>query len=41
MLEANMRARTFYLRYGFSETSGRMYSSLGKLPEIRLIAPLM
>jgi ribosomal protein S18 acetylase RimI-like enzyme len=40
VLEANTRARTFYTRYGFSETLDRTYSSLGNLPEIRLIAPL-
>jgi ribosomal protein S18 acetylase RimI-like enzyme len=36
VLEANIRARTFYTRYGFTETSARTYSSLGDLPEIRL-----
>ncbi|WP_427889426.1 N-acetyltransferase family protein [Kribbella sp. GL6] len=40
VLEANTRARTFYTRYGFSETADRTFSSLGNLPEIRLIAPL-
>ncbi|MGW7683743.1 N-acetyltransferase family protein [Kribbella sp. NPDC054772] len=40
VLEANIRARTFYTRYGFTETAGRTYSSLGKLPEIRLIRDL-
>ncbi|MFF0343626.1 GNAT family N-acetyltransferase [Kribbella sp. NPDC004875] len=40
VLEANSRARTFYTRYGFTETAGRTYSSLGKLPEIRLIRDL-
>ncbi|MGZ0151519.1 N-acetyltransferase family protein [Kribbella sp. WER1] len=40
VLEANTRARTFYTRYGFTETPDRTYSSLGNLPEIRLFAPL-
>jgi hypothetical protein len=41
VLEANIRARTFYTRYGFAETAGRAYSSLRKLPEIRLIRGLV
>jgi ribosomal protein S18 acetylase RimI-like enzyme len=41
VLEANIRARAFYRRYGFAETSERTHSSLGNLPEIRLIARLV
>ncbi|NUR99962.1 MAG: GNAT family N-acetyltransferase [Kribbellaceae bacterium] len=41
VLEANIRARTFYTRYGFMETTDRTHSSLGNLPEIRLIRALM
>ena len=37
VLEANIRARTFYMRYGFTETPDRTYSSLGNLPEIRML----
>jgi ribosomal protein S18 acetylase RimI-like enzyme len=40
VLEANIRARRFYTRYGFTETPDRTHSSLGNLPEIRLTAPL-
>jgi ribosomal protein S18 acetylase RimI-like enzyme len=36
VLEANTRARRFYARYGFTETTDRTYSSLNNLPEIRL-----
>jgi len=36
VLEANIRARHFYTRYGFTETGARSYSSLADLPEIRL-----
>ncbi|MFG1620415.1 GNAT family N-acetyltransferase [Kribbella sp. NPDC049227] len=36
VLEANIRARRFYARYGFTETTDRTYSSLNDLPEIRL-----
>jgi len=36
VLEANARARAFYRRYGFTETSARTTSSLGDLPELRL-----
>jgi ribosomal protein S18 acetylase RimI-like enzyme len=36
VLEANIRARRFYARYGFTETADRTYSSLNNLPEIRL-----
>jgi ribosomal protein S18 acetylase RimI-like enzyme len=35
VLEANERARGFYHRYGFAETSDRTASSLGGLPELR------
>ncbi|TCC18069.1 GNAT family N-acetyltransferase [Kribbella speibonae] len=41
VLEANIRARRFYTRYGFTETPDRTHSSLGDLPEIRLTAPLV
>ncbi len=41
VLEANIRARRFYTRYGFTETPDRTRSSLGDLPEIRLAAPLV
>lgn len=41
VLEANIRARDFYIRYGFTETSDRTRSSLNDLPEIRLTAPLV
>jgi ribosomal protein S18 acetylase RimI-like enzyme len=41
VLEANIRARRFYTRYGFTETPDRTHSSLGNLPEIRLTAPLV
>lgn len=41
VLEANIRARRFYTRYGFAETPDRTQSSLGDLPEIRLTAPLV
>ncbi|WP_410785139.1 GNAT family N-acetyltransferase [Kribbella sp. C-35] len=41
VLEANIRARRFYQRYGFTETPDRTHSSLANLPEIRLTAPLM
>jgi ribosomal protein S18 acetylase RimI-like enzyme len=40
VLEANIRARGFYARYGFTETADRTYSSLSQLPEIRLSLPL-
>lgn len=40
VLEANNRARRFYLRYGFTETTDRTYSSLGDLPELRMSASL-
>lgn len=40
VLEANNRARRFYLRYGFTETTDRTHSSLGDLPELRLTADL-
>ena len=40
VLEANIRARTFYTRYGFTETPDRTHSSLGNLPEVRLIRAL-
>lgn len=36
VLEANARARAFYRRYGFTETSARTTSSLNDLPELRL-----
>jgi ribosomal protein S18 acetylase RimI-like enzyme len=36
VLEANARARAFYGRYGFIETSTRTTSSLNDLPELRL-----
>lgn len=36
VIEANARARAFYRRYGFVETTDRTYSSLGDLPELRL-----
>ncbi|MFK4087337.1 GNAT family N-acetyltransferase [Kribbella sp. NPDC020789] len=36
VLEANTRARRFYTKYGFEETSDRTHSSLGDLPELRL-----
>ena len=36
VLEANTRARAFYRRYGFTETSDRTHSSLDNLPELRL-----
>ena len=39
VLEANTRARRFYLRYGFTQTVARTYSSLDNLPEIRLTMP--
>ncbi|MGW6201109.1 N-acetyltransferase family protein [Kribbella sp. NPDC055110] len=37
VLEANIRARRFYTRYGFTETPDRTHSSLSNLPEIRLV----
>jgi ribosomal protein S18 acetylase RimI-like enzyme len=37
VLEANERARGFYRRYGFRETADRAYSSLGDLPELRMV----
>jgi ribosomal protein S18 acetylase RimI-like enzyme len=40
VLEANERARAFYERYGFTQTSDRAYSSLGRLPELRLLLDL-
>jgi ribosomal protein S18 acetylase RimI-like enzyme len=40
VLEANVRARRFYTRYGFTETTDRTHSSLNDLPEIRLVADL-
>ncbi|MGW5194711.1 N-acetyltransferase family protein [Kribbella sp. NPDC004138] len=40
VLEANIRARRFYTRYGFTETADRTHSSLDNLPEIRLSASL-
>lgn len=40
VLEANVRARAFYRRYGFVETPDRTRSSLGDLPELRLVLPL-
>jgi ribosomal protein S18 acetylase RimI-like enzyme len=40
VLEANIRARRFYQRYGFTETPDRTHSSLANLPELRLTAPL-
>jgi ribosomal protein S18 acetylase RimI-like enzyme len=36
VLEANVRARAFYRRYGFTETADRTHSSLNNLPEVRL-----
>ncbi|MGC4940523.1 GNAT family N-acetyltransferase [Kribbella sp. DT2] len=36
VLEANARARAFYNRCGFVETTDRTYSSLADLPEVRL-----
>jgi ribosomal protein S18 acetylase RimI-like enzyme len=36
VLEANTRARAFYIRYGFTETPDRTHSSLNNLPELRL-----
>jgi ribosomal protein S18 acetylase RimI-like enzyme len=39
VLEANERARSFYRRYGFRETTDRTYSSLGQLPEVRMVLP--
>ena len=36
VLEANTRARSFYTRYGFTETPDRTHSSLNNLPELRL-----
>jgi ribosomal protein S18 acetylase RimI-like enzyme len=36
VLEANIRARAFYRRYGFTETLDRAHSSLNDLPELRL-----
>ena len=36
VLEANARARAFYRRYGFTETTARTTSSLNDLPELRL-----
>ncbi|MEV6281836.1 GNAT family N-acetyltransferase [Kribbella sp. NPDC051770] len=36
VLEANGRARAFYRRYGFTETTDRTHSSLNNLPELRL-----
>lgn len=41
VLEANIRGRRFYTRYGFAETPDRTHSSLGDLPEIRLAAALV
>jgi ribosomal protein S18 acetylase RimI-like enzyme len=35
VLEPNSRARSFYRRYGFTETPDRTVSSLGDLPELR------
>jgi ribosomal protein S18 acetylase RimI-like enzyme len=40
VLEANARARTFYRRYGFTETLARTTSSLNNLPELRLAIEL-
>ena len=40
VLEANIRARRFYTRYGFTETADRTHSSLDNLHEIRLTASL-
>jgi GNAT superfamily N-acetyltransferase len=40
VLEANSRARAFYKQYGFVETADRTYSSLGDLPELRLVMDL-
>jgi ribosomal protein S18 acetylase RimI-like enzyme len=36
VLEANTRARAFYRRYGFTETTDRTRSSLNNLAELRL-----
>lgn len=41
VLEANARARAFYRRYGFIETSARTTSSLNDLPELRLALQLV
>jgi ribosomal protein S18 acetylase RimI-like enzyme len=40
VLEANVRARAFYRRYGFTKTSARTTSSLNDLPELRLALDL-
>lgn len=40
VLEANNRARKFYTRYGFAETTDRTYSSLDNLPELRMVLSL-
>ncbi|NIK57103.1 GNAT family N-acetyltransferase [Kribbella shirazensis] len=41
VLEANTRARRFYARYGFTETTDGTRSSLGNLPELRMTARLV